>query len=186
MRAQQRKDAALKTPTAAVVWIPPQDVWEPIQAIRRRYDRHITRWMPHVTLVYPFLPREKFDEIEPALKAALAEIPPFEAELRDLRSFEHSAHSHTMWIAPEPLAAFRELQSVLQAQAPECNDVANYSGGYTPHLSVGQSHGPPELQHRLADVRSGWSPIRVPVAEITLIHRVGETPFVVDRTIRLG
>jgi 2'-5' RNA ligase len=186
MRAQQRKDAALKTPTAAVVWIPPQDVWDPIQAIRRRYDRHVTRWMPHVTLLYPFLPREQFDAIEPVLKSALAEIPPFEADLRDVRSFEHSPHSHTMWIAPEPLAAFQELQSVLQSQAPECNDVSNYPGGYTPHLSVGQSHGPPELPRRMADVRSGWSPVRVQVGEIALIHRVGETPFIVDRTIPLG
>jgi hypothetical protein len=38
----------------------------------------------------------------------------------------------------------------------------------------------------MADVRSGWSPIRVQVGDIALIHRVGETPFVVDRTIPLG
>ena len=186
MAIQSRKDAALKTPTAAVVWIPPQDSWGPIQAIRRRYDRHITRWMPHVTLLYPFRPREEFDAVEPLLKAALAEIPPFEAELRDVRSFEHNPHSHTMWIAPEPPAAFVELQTVLQAAVPDCNDVSNYPGGYTPHLSVGQSHGPPELQHRLADVRSGWATIRVDVGEVAMIHRVGETAFVVDRTVRLG
>jgi poly(A) polymerase len=176
----------LKTPTAAVVWIPSEDAWGPLQTIRRRYDRHIARWMPHVTLLYPFRPREEFDGVEPLLRSALAEIPPFEAELRDVRSFEHSPHSHTMWIAPEPQAAFRELQSVLQAAVADCNDVGNYPGGYTPHLSVGQSHGPPELPRRLADVRSSWTPIRVKVGEIAMIYRVGETPFVVDRTVRLG
>ena len=186
MTIQERKDAAVKTPTAAVVWIPSEDTWGPIQEIRRRYDRHVTRWMPHVTLVYPFRPREEFDAVEPLLRAALAEIPPFEADLREVRSFEHSAYSHTMWIAPEPSAAFQELQSVLQAQVPDCNDVSNYPGGYTPHLSVGQSHGPPELQRRIADVRSGWTPVRVEVSEVALIYRVGETPFVVDRKIRLG
>jgi len=180
------KDAGLKTPTAAVVWIPPESQWEPIQAIRRRYDRHLARWMPHMTLLYPFRPREDFDAIEPALRQACAQLPPFEAELREVRSFEHSAHSHTMWIAPEPSAAFQELQSVLQAAVPDCNDVSNYSGGYTPHLSVGQSHGPPELPRRMADVRSGWSPVRVQVSEVAMIHRVGETAFVVDRNVRLG
>jgi len=38
----------------------------------------------------------------------------------------------------------------------------------------------------MTDVRSGWTPIRVQVSEVALIHRVGETPFVVDRKIRLG
>lgn len=186
MRAPRRKDAALKTPTAAVVWIPDESSWDPIQAIRRRYDRHITRWMPHVTLIYPFRPREEFDAVEPLLKSALAEIPPFEAELRDVRSFEHNPHSHTMWISPEPSAAFRELQAKLEEQVPDCNDVGNYPGGFTPHLSVGQSHGPPELQRRLADVRSAWKTVRVPVDDVALIYRVGETAFVVDRRIRLG
>lgn len=176
----------MKTPTAAVVWIPPESSWAPIQAIRQRYDRHLQRWMPHVTLLYPFRPREEFDAVAPALREGLAEIPPFECELREVRSFQHSAASYTMWIAPEPLAAFRELQAALQAKVPDCDDVANYPGGYTPHLSVGQSHGPPELNHRLADVRSSWTPASVHVGEIALIYRVGETAFVVDRAIPLG
>lgn len=180
------KDAAPKTPTTAVVWIPPETGWEPIQAIRRLYDRHLQRWMPHVTLLYPFRPREQFGEIEPLLREALAEIPPFEADLREVRSFQHSAHSHTMWIAPEPEAAFRELQSVLQAKVPDCDDVTKYESGFTPHLSVGQSHGPPELTRRLADVRASWAPQRVPVREVALIARIGETPFFVDRVIPLG
>jgi 2'-5' RNA ligase len=91
-----------------------------------------------------------------------------------------------MWAAPEPEAAFRELQSVLQAKVPDCDDVAKYESGYTPHLSLGQSHGPPELQRRLADVRSSWAPLTVPVKEIALIARLGEAAFFVDRVIPLG
>ena len=50
---------------AAVVLIPPLEVWEPVQAIRRAHDRQYHRWMPHVTLVYPFRPRRLFEEVEP-------------------------------------------------------------------------------------------------------------------------
>ena len=39
-----------KTHQSAVVLIPPREVWAPIQAIRREHDRHLRRWMPHVTL----------------------------------------------------------------------------------------------------------------------------------------
>jgi RNA 2',3'-cyclic 3'-phosphodiesterase len=186
MRVRLMKDAGPKTPTAAVVWIPPESVWEPIQTIRRRYDRHLLRWMPHMTLLYPFRPREQFGEIEPLLREACAEIPPFEADFREIRSFQHGPQSHTMWAAPEPEAAFRELQSVLQAKVPDCDDVSKYESGFTPHLSLGQSHGPPELTRRLSDVRKSWVPLQVPVKEIALIARIGETAFFVDRTIPLG
>jgi len=50
---------ALDHKTAAVI-IPPEDVWEPIQAIRQRHDRKVGCWMPHITLFYPFLPRSRF------------------------------------------------------------------------------------------------------------------------------
>ena len=131
-------------------------------------------------------PREQFDGIEPVLYEACAKIKPFEAELNEIRSFEHSAHSHTMWAAPEPEASFRALQSALQARFPDCNDVANYANGFTPHLSLGQSHGPPELTRRLEDVRASWRPLKAAVDEVAIIARIGETPFRVERVIPLG
>jgi hypothetical protein len=56
-----------KTPNTAVVLIPPQELWEPIQAIRRVHDLHVERWMPHVTLLFPFAPAERFAQAEPDL-----------------------------------------------------------------------------------------------------------------------
>lgn len=38
-----------KTHRTAVVAMPPPEVWEPIQAIRRQHDRNVQRWMPHIT-----------------------------------------------------------------------------------------------------------------------------------------
>jgi hypothetical protein len=42
---------AQKTHKTAVVVIPPDDLWAPIQALREKYDRHFRRWMPHITLL---------------------------------------------------------------------------------------------------------------------------------------
>jgi hypothetical protein len=39
-----------KTYQTSIVAIPPRRVWEPIQAIRRRHDRQIHRWMPQTAL----------------------------------------------------------------------------------------------------------------------------------------
>ena len=36
----------MKTHKSAVVIIPPEEIWEPIQKIRRLYDRQGHRWMP--------------------------------------------------------------------------------------------------------------------------------------------
>ena len=56
-----------KTHTTAAVLIPPEDVWGPIQAIRREHDRQFRRWMPHITLLYPFRPREQFPQYASAV-----------------------------------------------------------------------------------------------------------------------
>ena len=57
------KKNAKKTHKTAVVIIPPEDVWDPIQKIREKYDRQFRRWMPHITLIYPFRPFEEFERV---------------------------------------------------------------------------------------------------------------------------
>ena len=54
------------THTTALVTIPPAKSWPSIQAIREEHDRKIRRWMPHITLIYPFLPRQRFEAIATA------------------------------------------------------------------------------------------------------------------------
>ncbi|MBI4617932.1 MAG: 2'-5' RNA ligase family protein [Planctomycetes bacterium] len=47
---------------SAAVLIPPPELWQRIQEIRCAHDRAFGRWMPHVTLLHPFLPETFFDE----------------------------------------------------------------------------------------------------------------------------
>jgi hypothetical protein len=53
-----------------------------IQAIRRRYDRRFDRWMPHINLLYGFVPEEYFEEAAQAMAQALAQLQPFEVRYR--------------------------------------------------------------------------------------------------------
>lgn len=169
----------VKTPHSAVVLIPPEALWEPIQAIRRVHDLHVDRWMPHVTLLFPFLPAERFAQAEPDLDAACRALPAFRVKLA---RFEYFAGPKTAWLEPEPAESVRRLQSALQARFPEFDDVARFPGGFRPHLSVGQ--GPPNLPGRL---QATWSPLEFEAREVALIRRDGpEDPFRVDRTFSLS
>ena len=179
---------AALTHKTAVVLIPPEDVWEQIQALRRRYDRHVARWMPHVTLLYPFRPVTEFAAALPTLEAACRACPPFEVELAQFRFFAHGARGFTMWLAPEPRAELVQLHAALLAVAPECDDTARGPQGFTPHLSVGQAPDRRTLDALLTSFRAAWRPLRFRAACASLIAR-DDPPadvFRVEREIALG
>ena len=170
----------------AVVAIPPEAVWEPIQAIRRRHDRHAARWMPHVTLLYPFWPEERLAEAVAALAPALAAMPAFDAELATLRWFEHRDQHFTLWLAPEPEAAWKAVHAALLAAAPDCDATARFAHGFTPHLSVGQVVGAARRDALFAEIAAGWAPLRFPLVEVALLRRDPDGPFTVAARLRLA
>jgi 2'-5' RNA ligase len=168
-----------KTHLSALVAIPPQDLWEPIQAIRRIHDRHVREWMPHVTLLYPFRPKELFGEVAPTLSGL--GVGPFDVSLVHFRFFRHYEWSHTVWLDPEPPGEWKRLHAALVEKFPDCQDVSRYENGFTPHLSVGQSRTtelPTQLEQK-------WAPLKWRVSEIALIARREREAFEVARTVPL-
>jgi 2'-5' RNA ligase len=126
--------------------------------------------MPHITLLYPFRPRSEFDVLVEAFAQVCSCLSPFEVEMADLRWFQHRS-SYTVWLAPEPQDAFVNLQAALWRIVPDCDDVCQHRGGFTPHLSVGQVRGRGALRRLLAELQSAWTPIRFCASEIRLIWR---------------
>ncbi len=158
------------THESAVVLIPPPEVWEPIQAIRRVHDRQVRRWMPHVTLLYPFLPRAALAEAVADAREALADVAPFEVVLSRFDAFRHRGSTATVWLAPEPRDALAAIQAALVRRFPACGAAGRFSGGFTPHLSVGQARG----EEALAAFRralDGWTPLAFAVRSISVIVR---------------
>lgn len=177
-----------KTHETAVVVIPPESCWEPIQIIRRQHDRHVRRWMPHITLLYPFRPRSQFDMVAGELLAACAVIEPFEVRLEGFREFRHGRGSYTLWLAPEPRQMLVRLQAALQSAVLDCDDVARHAGDFTPHLSVGQVRGREALAKLKSELKERWSPLSFAVNEVSLIWRnpPPDDVFRIDRAVRLG
>lgn len=177
-----------KTHASAVAIIPPPELWEPIQAIREKHDRHIGRWMPHINVLYPFVEKEQIDGVQSRLRAACSRVEPFELELAGFQQFHHGKGRYTMWLIPEPAGPLQQLATELAAELPELDDQFRYESGYTPHLSVGQIEGYPSVRAFLAKYRPRWRPVRFMVKELYVITR--EAPpddvFRFERTVFLG
>jgi 2'-5' RNA ligase len=144
--------------------------------------------MPHITLLYPFRPRQEFAAVAEQLAVVCRVLQPFPLLLRELRYFDHGRGSYTLWLVPEPMAAVQRLQAALQDVVPDCDDVCRYPGGFTPHLSLAQAQGQ-AMRQRLQDtLQATWQPLSFMVEAIQLIWRQppADDVFRVDRTIRLG
>ena len=181
-------EADRKLPLTAVILIPPQEIWEPIQAIRRDHDPQLIRWMPHITLLYPFVPEDQFDEAAERLRPAAASIPSFEVTLQGFGHFAREAGSATVWVTPQPAALVSALQAALQSAMPWCDDASRYPDGFTPHLSVGRFRSRGDAVRMTIRLDAAWQPLRFIAREVALIARSGapRDPFTVRTTLPLG
>jgi 2'-5' RNA ligase len=170
-----------KTHHSAVAVVPPEQVWGPIQAIRRLYDRQAHRWVPHINLLYPFRPQAEFPAIAPPLLAACASVASFPVSLGEFRHFRHGSGRCTLWLAPGPAEALRRLQAALQAVCPDCDDLSRFPAGFTPHLSVGQFPSPSDCERTREQLQARWRPITFALREVALLARESDAPFVVDQ-----
>lgn len=179
------QDEAKVNLTAAVL-VPPEEVWEPIQAVRRVHDPQFLRWMPHITMAFPFVPEARLAEAADLLRPAVGGMAQFEITLDGFGKFTHSERSVTLWVRPEPFALLAELQGRLQQAMPWCDDVARFFGGFTPHLSLGRFRSVEDAM-RVAD-RLNWQPLRFRATEVALLARSGAPadPFRTVLTVPLA
>lgn len=179
---------------SALVLVPPTALWPPLQELRRRYDRTVDRFPPHLSLLYGFVDEALFPAAAAALGPVAAQLVPFELELSHLGTFAHRA-SRTLWLAPRtaPPHALLALQARLQEALPGCDEQSTRSpGGYTPHLTVGQLAAPRDDDERraadelLAGLRRRWRPLRFTVTDLVLLSRRGDEPFAERARLALG
>jgi len=168
--------------------MPPKEIWEPIQAIRKVHDKAYSRWMPHINLVYPFIAGEHFPEVLDTLKSALSTISPFKLTFAKIQHFGHKG-TCTMWLQPdtEKKREVNEVQNALETVFPYCNELSSKSeDGFTPHLSLGQ-FPKKDVQQNVENFQANWKSVEFTVSEVYLISRSSfEDPFTVYYRIPFG
>jgi len=177
-----------KTHKTAVVLIPPKTAWEPIQAIRQRHDRQYRRWLPHITLLYPFRTSAEFDLATPALVRVCAKIQPFLLSCAQVDAFHHGRERYTLWLAPEPSAPLCQLHAALVAGVPGFTAVQRHAKGFTPHLSIAQVNGRTRMERLREQLQAEWPGLTFFAKAISLIWR-NDPPddvFRVAEVIALG
>ncbi|NVM19451.1 MAG: 2'-5' RNA ligase family protein [Candidatus Lokiarchaeota archaeon] len=176
-----------KVHTTAVVIIPPKEIWGAIQDIRKKHDRHIHSWMPHITLIYPFRPQSDFSKIEPLFSTICKKIELIELHCNKFKYFHHGKQKYTLYLDPEPASRIKSLQYKLLEVVPDCNDVNLYRNGFTPHLSVGQIKGKDNLNSLLKNLQNNWSPLKFKLTSIFFIAREKQklSVFKIEKEISL-
>ncbi|KKM66593.1 hypothetical protein LCGC14_1479650 [marine sediment metagenome] len=160
-----------RTHNTAIVIIPPEDVWRPIQAIRQKHDRKLRRWMPHITLIYPFRPQSEFERAAEELAPVCRTIQPFDVELVTFRIFEHGKGYYTVWLAPEPEEPLLDLHAAVWTAVSRQDEFAPVIGRFKPHLSVGQARGTASMVKLVDELQADWTPVRFAVSAVHLIWR---------------
>jgi RNA 2',3'-cyclic 3'-phosphodiesterase len=73
-------------------------------------------------------------------------------------------------LIPEPTRPLKALHAAIQSVVPDCDDVGRFTGGYTPHLSVGQVRaGKAHISQ--AAWQATWRPLVFTVTHACLVWR---------------
>lgn len=163
------------------------ELHERVQSIRRVYDRKFHRWMPHITLLYPFVAVEEFEQTAQCLSSLLAGFPTFTASFSSLGFFSHGRKKYTVFLKPEEetICQLKTLQAICQDAAPHCDNVSARKGGFKPHMTLGQFASRAELDNFLI---SSWSgSYSCEIDQVHLIHREGQDdPFRILHSVDLS
>jgi 2'-5' RNA ligase len=123
-------------PTESAVLVLVPEVEGVVASHRANLDAAARLGVPaHVTVLYPFVPPERIDELVIAkLAEAIGSVAAFDVTFAGTRWFERSV----LWLGPEPDEPFRALTAAAQRAFPGYLPYGGAHPDVVPHLTIGQ------------------------------------------------
>lgn len=172
--------------TTAMVIIPPQDIWEPIQKIRSEHDRNIRRWMPHITLFYPFIAKESFYDIKYNLEQTCKHISPFTINLSEIGYFKQRKGNFILWVGPQEQPDLQAMYKSISNPLQKIMEIKKRP--FHPHLTIGRMRNEKTFHEVEEQIKFSWQSLKWNVDKVSLIWR-NEPPddvFRIEYEIPLG
>lgn len=160
---------ATTTVTTALCLIPPEELWGQIQSIRSKHDKAYPRWMPHINLIYPFVPEEQFGQIKQQLEPILHRHHPFPVRF-DPSSFEffkQKGEDCTYHLRPTGSQRVVELYKTIESNL---RHVPTKKRQFEAHLTLGQTTTA-HIDDVLREMTAQWTSFDFLVDRVYLISR---------------
>ena len=157
--------------TALIVAVPEAE--NAVGALRLRHDSSAALGVPaHVTILFPFVPREELDE--EALAALVSAHESFDFELSSLETFPGD---DATYLAPVPAEPFTELTNAVWRRWPDFPPYEGVHDVVIPHVTVSDG-GRLDVELEL--------PIAAHAHEVTLIEEAENGRWAERRRFALG
>jgi 2'-5' RNA ligase len=171
------------TITESVVLVPVPEAEDAVSRLRQQLDPTGALRVPaHITVLYPFAPPQRLDEVTIGqLAAAISSVPAFDAELTRVEWFDQTV----VWLAPEPAEKFRQLTDAVRRRFPGYLPYGGAHGEPVPHLTVGVGAPVDDLRTAARDVAQKL-PIRIRVDRALLMQGLPDAAWQVAAELPLG
>ncbi|UCD05931.1 MAG: 2'-5' RNA ligase family protein [candidate division WOR-3 bacterium] len=156
-----------KNETGLVV-MPPPEIRNEINMWRRVFKAYDSMITPHITILYPFIPEDRWNGSRRMITNQLKDIRQFEIKLRELGTFVRD--ESILWLKPEDGGKLTKINSRMHVLFSEY--IAASALAYVPHLTIGVFDRTEELLKARATVRKQLKPLTFTVER--LIYAVYE------------
>ncbi|KAL0232517.1 hypothetical protein PCE1_002858 [Barthelona sp. PCE] len=166
----------------AVVLIPDQIAQNRINEIRAVHDSSkINRWMPHVTLAYPFRSEEQFDDdLYQKLQTIADSVDAFTCNHGEIGSFRRAG---IVYSNPSNRGPIKAIMKAIVRTFPRYNNQKR-GGRFTPHMTIGSKVD--DVDMVIAEVQGQLDEVNNHYTGFHLIARGDDTPFRIVRTFYFG